>query len=385
MSDPPHDLAALDRAQRDALRELLLACLTTDEQRSPDRLPRALRAAPVELLPAAAALHRVSGAVLRGLDGVAGVPDVVRQHLTAATRQATMRHLLYSAFLTRIGAGFDGAGLTWLAMKGPVVARLYPDPGDRAYGDLDVLVDRRHFPDAVGILEAMGFGHVIHNWALAEHMLAGQIELSTGGVAIDAHWHLHYSRADRHSYQLDPDAMLSRARRVEVAGAAVPTFDAVDTVMALGFHAARSGGHRLMWLKDIERAVAVDEPDLDELVERCRQARCGPPVGLILGRAQRLLGARVPDRIIHDLVPASLRATERTACAIVDPVPLDDDDSLTRWFTRSVRSTARQTIAEVPWRLARAAYVRVRPPAEHETDDPSELASYYRAVVSAAE
>ena len=46
--------------------------------------------------------------------------------------------------------------------------------------------------------------------------------------------------------------------------------------MTLAFHAARSDGHRLVWLKDIERALAVESRDLDELVRRCRASRCAP-------------------------------------------------------------------------------------------------------------
>lgn len=385
MSGPAAELDGMDRTERGALRDLLIACLIADELRSTDRLQQAVRAAPIQCLPAAAELHRVSGAVLHGLTDVSGVPDEVRDRLTATTQRSTMRHLLYTSTLARIGESFDGAGLAWVAMKGPVVARLYPQPGDRTYGDLDVLIGHRDFPTAVGILEDLGFGHTIHNWALAEQMVAGQVELSTPGVGVDAHWHLHYSRADRRPYALDPGAMLARHRRVAVGAACVPTFDAVDTVLALGFHAARSGGHRLMWLKDVERAVAVEQPDLDELVERCRRARCGPPVGLVLGRARRLLGARVPADVVRQLVPPSLRAVERAACAIVDPVQFDDGDNVTRWFTRSVRSTPLRTIAEVPRRLVRAAYLRVRPPAVNETDDLAEQAGYFRAVVSSVE
>ena len=113
-------------------------------------------------------------------------------------------------------------------------------------------------------------------------------------VPIDLHWHLHYSREDRRPFALDPDAMVERSRRVVVSGASVPTLDPVDTLLTLAFHAARSDGHRLVWLKDVERAVAVEEPDLDELgaavpcsplrttgrdhlVPRTVAARCGDP------------------------------------------------------------------------------------------------------------
>jgi hypothetical protein len=47
-------------------------------------------------------------------------------------------------------------------MKGPVVAALfYPDVGDRTYGDLDLLVGRRDFSEAMRILEELGYQHTI--------------------------------------------------------------------------------------------------------------------------------------------------------------------------------------------------------------------------------
>ena len=197
-------------------------------------------------------------------------------------------------------------------MKGPVVAALlYPDVGDRSYGDLDLLVDRRDFPQAMRVLEELGYQHAIHNWALAEEMLAGQVGMSSPAVTVDLHWHLHYSREDRRPFAVDPEAMIERTRLVDVSGVTTPTLDPVDTLLTLAFHAARSDGHRLVWLKDIERAVAVEQPDLDELVRRCRAYRCAPPVGVMLGRARSLLDADVPDEIMRALVPMTLRAADR--------------------------------------------------------------------------
>ena len=185
-------------------------------------------------------------------------------------------------------------------MKGPVVAALlYPGVGDRTYGDLDLLVDRRDFPKAMQILEDLGYAHDIHNWALAEEMLAGQVGLATPTMHVDLHWHLHYSEQDRRPFAFPIEAMIERGRRVPVSGVDTPTLDPVDTLLTLAFHAARSDGHRLMWFKDVERS------------RRRRRARtstsscggpgryhCGGPVGLILNRARYLLDAPIPLDVV---------------------------------------------------------------------------------------
>jgi hypothetical protein len=380
-------LEALTRHERDALRRLLIrATAVAGRSNAIGELSRLTAAAPIAALPAVAALHRVSGTVLRGLDGVDGVPCDVREQLAAVRRQASLHHLLVVGALGQITRSFDEAGLSWVVMKGPVVAaRFYPDVGDRTYADLDLLVDRRDFPPAIGILEELGYEHAIHNWALAETMLAGQVGMKSPMLDLDLHWHLHYSSEDRRPFAIDPEAMIDRARRVVVSGLTAPTLDPVDTVLTLGFHAARSGGHRLVWLKDIERAVAVDEPDLDELVRRCRTYRCGPPVGIMLARARVFLGAEVPSEIIQALAPLPLRTLERFNDRHMRPVRLHERDTVTRFLTRSARSSTATSVAGVPTRVIRQLRRNLFPPPANETDSREEKERYLQAVTTSVE
>jgi hypothetical protein len=380
-------LEALTRGERAALRAVLVrATAAAGRGRDGAELDRLTAAAPMQQLPAAAALHRVGGTVLRGLDGVDGVPPDVRAALTVMRQQAALSHLVVVGGLSQIRDAFDAAALSWIVMKGPVLAsRLYPDVGDRSYGDVDLLVARRDYPRAMAILEDQGYAHTIHNWALAEDMLAGQVGMTNGRVNVDLHWHLHYSGEDRRPFALDPGGMLERRRRADVSGLDVPILDPVDRTLTLSFHAARSDGHRLVWLKDIERSVAVEEPDFDELVRRCRDERCGPPVGMMLDRTRTILGADVPHDVVAALMPAPLRLADRVVCTVADPVQLHERPTITRVFTRSVRSSVAASIADVPTRTFRLMKRRLRPAAENETDSPVEKASYLRAVASASE
>jgi hypothetical protein len=212
-------------------------------------------------------------------------------------------------------------------------------------------------------------------------MLAGQVELKAHGVSVDLHWHLHYSASDRSPFALDPERMIGRRRHVVVSGVTVPTLDPVDTVLTLAFHAARSDGHRVVWMKDIERSIAVEQPDLDELVRRCESYRCGPPVGLLLGRARALLGADVPEDVVNALTGRSLRAVDGIVVRVVDPVQFHERSTLTRGFTRSVRASFFTSVTAGPGRAARRLKRRLLPPPENETDDPIEKERYLRAVV----
>jgi Uncharacterised nucleotidyltransferase len=380
-------LETLTRHERDALRKLLIrATSVAGCSKEFDELSPLTAAAPITALPAAAALHRVSGTVLRGLDGVDGVPCEVREQLAAVRRQASLHHLLVVGALGQITRSFDEAGLSWVAMKGPVVAALlYPDVGDRSYADLDLLVDRLDFPRAMQILEDLGYHHSIHNWALAEAMLAGQVGLQSPALHVDLHWHLHYSREDRRPFAIHPELMIGRANRVVVSGLTVPAFDPVDRLLTLAFHAARSGGHRLIWLKDIQRAVSVEDPDLDELVARCHRFRCGPPVGIMLGRAKALLDAEIPDEIVRAITPAALRVPERFNDRHLRPVRFHERDTVTRFLTRSAKSSTATSVAAVPTRVVRQLRRNLFPPPTNETDSREEKARYLQAVTASVE
>jgi hypothetical protein len=63
-----------------------------------------------------------------------------------------------------------------------------------------------------------------------------------------------------------------------------------------------------MWLKDIERAVMVRTPVWDDVVGRSRRWNVAAPVGLMLSRSARFLGAQLPAGVTQDLIsPGAMR------------------------------------------------------------------------------
>jgi hypothetical protein len=339
-----------------------------------------LRAAESGALVAAARQQRIASLLLRWLEAQAGAPERLIDDLASARPHGAMHHLMALGVATSASAAFEAAAIPHVVMKGPTVARLYEVPADRTYADLDFLVGAGDFGRAIEILESRGCRSAIRNWALAEEMVAGQIEMKGAAVDIDLHWELHYSADDRRPYAFPIHEMIARRRGVSVDGVQLATFDAPDTLITLAFHAARSGGHRLLWLKDIDRAVAIDRPDFDEVVRRARAYRCAPAVGLMLQRTNRVLGTDVAVEAVKALIPGPLRAADRVVTSVSNPIRLRDGDSLAPWFTRSVRASTRATLSEMPSRAFRLARRRLQPPPPNETDDPAEKARYLAAV-----
>ncbi len=333
----------------------------------------------------AADLHRVSGSAALGLRSVAGVPDTITDELAAVRRRNARRHLVVVRSLAEVGPALDQVGVRWAVIKGPVVASLlYRDAGARAYGDLDLLIHPADIESATRALEEHGFEHQIHNWPLARQFAAGEFSMRGETVELDVHWHVLYAWYDRQHVDIDLDAVFERVRTVDVSGCAVPTLDPVDTLWFLALHASKSGGHRLIWLKDIERSLAVDTPDLDELVRRSLASRCGPRVGVPLSRAAMLLAAQVPDHVTRELLGSvTLRALDRGVQAVSPSVRIDERGTLARLWNRSLRGSAGATAVDVGRRTVRVVREAGARVPGGEDDDQHEKRRYLQEVASA--
>ena len=319
-----------------------------------DALPEELLSAPtLAAAPTHARLHRVEGCVHETLRARAAVDPSILATLANARTGAARQHLRTVRTVRALASVLGDAGIGWLVMKGPVLAgRLYGDVGLRSSIDLDLLVARRDFARAVRALEAAGYVHLFRNWPFVWDARAGELPLGAGDVTLDAHWHLLFGAYDRRHFDLDPAAFMERARVVDVGGVAIPTFDEVDTLLHLALHGAHSGADRLVWLKDIERSLSVERPDLDELVARARRFRCHLPVGVALRRAQRTVAAPVPDGLVEALSGRAVRDVDR---ALTSAFPVErtlDRGNPATFVARCLVGSRRGSVA----RLAGAGY-----------------------------
>lgn len=253
---------------------------------------------------ALAAHHRIEGWLYERLRTVRGVDADLVRALKVGRDWAARRHLYGVWQLGRVRSVLETAGIPWVIVKGPILAELlYGSPGLRTYHDLDVLVKPRDFRGAVESLEGDGAVLMDRNWPLLLRERRGQVHLKLhGGMELDLHWDL--VNVHRRRMTIDTQALLSRRVEVEVGGLRVPTLEAADGLIHIAVHAAVSGGDLLVWIKDIERAVAVRPPSWDDVVARSRAWRVSGAVGLMLERARRVLQAGVPQSVPAELLGA---------------------------------------------------------------------------------
>jgi hypothetical protein len=282
------------------------AALVAAVRREPAAGDDALRALPAEhdpLLVDAARFHRISPAVHVALKRATGrtVPELAEDH--SAQRR---RHLLTLLELERLATVLDAAGVPWAAFKGPVLATLvYERPDLRFYNDLDVLVDPTGLRDVLQALDVHGVDYVDRNWRLIARDARGELTaLLPHGTALDLHWSLINDARVRRQFRLGTRDLLSRRVHRKVGAREVPVLEPHDRVVHLAVHAALSGGYRLLWLADLDRALAFC--DADTLLERTRQTGTTLVVAAVLERCNRVLGTPIPafrsDRVWRELL-----------------------------------------------------------------------------------
>jgi len=140
----------------------LLSCARVDLDEAARQELRALVRDGLDLggLVREARRHGLSALVSRHLADVApeGAPGAWRAELRADAQRAAVASLAAAADLGTLLGGLRSAGVTALAIKGPVSAALcYGDLGLRAFSDLDLLVAPEEAAAAAAHLEARGY------------------------------------------------------------------------------------------------------------------------------------------------------------------------------------------------------------------------------------
>jgi hypothetical protein len=250
--------------------------------------------------------HRVPGVVDRSLSDL-GVDDDASGGLRTVYQMATLaqgRCLLELEVTTDTLAALEHP---WMVVKGPVLVELgYGDPGARLYEDLDIVVDCSDMRATMTRIEASGGQVTDFNWPMAARLRRAEVPmLLPAGMLADIHWHLLVTPSTRARFRVSMAELFERRRVVRVGGIDVPTLDPVDGILYLCLHGSLSGGHQLVWLRDLDAMVESEPPNWDELVRGARRARVDLVAAVQLDRARSVLGSSVPEAVVEALAAGS--------------------------------------------------------------------------------
>lgn len=269
----------------------------------------------------------IAGQVARQF-GWDAVPQAWQQeHAAVAARIGA-----YLAELDRLAARLAAEGIALVALKnGGIVRGIYRDAGSCPMGDLDVLVDKRHFRQAHAILLAEGF-HFEFRSPLEEAELAAAEQgggaeywklLANGAkLWLELQWRPVAGRWIRPDQEPSTSELL--ARSVALAGSDVRLLAPEDNLLQVALHTAkhtyvRAPGFRLHL--DVERIVRA-YPDLDWQLffQRTTALQVKTAVYFALLLPHDLFGTPVPAQVLAALRPPAWK--ERTLRAWLKRVGL---------------------------------------------------------------
>ncbi len=199
--------------------------------------------------------------------------------LQQAYRLTAARHALLAQHVRDAFAAMRARGVEPLLGKGWAIAREYPSPGIRPYGDVDLYVR-------------------------AEQHAAAATAIGESGAPLDLH------RGFAELDDRDPEVLLARSRVVDVEGIAVRVLSPEDHFRLLALHMLRHGALRPLWLCDVALATESRPADFDWACFASGSRRRTAWVGHALRLAHEVLGARL------DGVPAALVARALPAWAV---------------------------------------------------------------------
>jgi hypothetical protein len=257
-----------------------------------------------------------------GVPALREAPDPFR---TAARKRAIgdlLFHLEATRALRVMGESLLNRGVRYAVLKGPhLQATLYESLGQRAYSDIDILVDRADVPRAVAELAALGYRAPAGIMSRLLRLIHFHLALAAprGSVPVELHWAL----ADRANlYRLDNAIVLSRVRRPADNG--LPALSREDEFLYLAMHIDRHGlwnrqmlsgsnpvsrilhpasCNRLIWFLDLalflqRQAAALD---WDGLWLRMGEWNVSRPVATTLGLLRALCPASGADDALKRL------------------------------------------------------------------------------------
>jgi len=213
---------------------------------------------------------------------------------------ALSSNLKQLALLDRIRAAFDGAGLEWISLKGPIfTARFYGDLARRTSFDLDVLVRPTDAHKADDLLKQVNlhpskplplhrrpFGLTTH-----EH----KYFCAESGALIE----LHLSQADTRYRILPTELAFRRKTTFVMERGTYPVLSPEDTLMHYGLHGFGHRWDRLNHVLNIACTLRANGAawDWDYILATARSSRKVRPLLWGLALARDYLSAVLPSEV----------------------------------------------------------------------------------------
>jgi hypothetical protein len=229
------------------------------------------------------------------------VPAAVLEHFENYALAIAGHNLFLTHELVKILDLFQAHGIPAIPFKGPSLAwYAYGKLSSRTFADLDILVQRKDFSRAKGILLDLGyrgdfslapqqeerFLRTHHEYPMARKDGKVQVELQWGVTPRDF------------SFLFPLEPLWERLREIDFEGRKILAFTPEDLFLNLCLHGSEHCWERLIWVCDLAEMMGTHrEMDWEGLVGRAKRLGCSRILLLGVFLARKLLEADLPEPV----------------------------------------------------------------------------------------
>lgn len=257
-------------------------------------------------------LPLVSSNLLREFHEI--LDEEIRAALSEFLGGHVRNNLLQTSKLVEIYNLLEAAGIPMLPFKGPSLAvQAYGDISLRQFVDLDILVQPRHFDEAVKVLQKAGYIPIDKATWLKRKGRFFTRKKDLGFVSEDRQIRveLHWKLSGTHfAMPVEIDELWKRLETVRLGGTDVRSLPFADLFVYLCLHGSRHGWEKFSWVCDINELIRETEIsgeiNWEDVRQQARRYGCEKTVELGLFLMHSFFGTTIdyPEvaRILNDKV-----------------------------------------------------------------------------------
>lgn len=208
------------------------------------------------------------------------------------------------ALALRIADAFAARGIDGLFVKGYALAKgIYPDPLERAFGDIDIWVAPAEFDSASEALRSIGFrAQPLYRWSdPVEQTFLEEVKKDAAGqddspVEVDLHWAFTGRHGLQRFVRLDMVAIRARGKRLQ-PGMRFATVE--DELVLEACHLVRSSFCPLSAYVDL-RQLITKSPDWEVVSREADRAGVSTAIHAGLTMSAALLDYELPESVVSN-------------------------------------------------------------------------------------
>ena len=253
-------------------------------------------------------VHGVLPLVYKAVKNLSLPPDAL-QLFKAENLKIAQSNIQMSSELVRIAKLLDAYGISYMALKGPVLSNLiHGDAIQRQYTDLDILIEKNTIKSVGKLLYEEGYASehpvsFLENKTLLDIGKDFTFRHEKSGIFLEVHWNLFIDRFIKNSSMnlFTPNALSS-----EINGYTVKTLDLEYLLVYLCLHGSQHFWERISWVVDIDRLLRRHpECDWDKVQCIIQDVKIASKFYLGLAVVKQMFNPDLPEEIERKLIPLS--------------------------------------------------------------------------------